>query len=287
MCGRGRGGGGGSSGCRRERNRAPGHRRLVGRHRFRVVRLLPVRHPGPVLRRPLLSQGQRHRGAAVGVRHLCRRLSGASVRRAGVRPHRRPRRPEVHLPGHHLGHGRVDRARGPAADLRVHRRRGPDAARRPAPGAGPGPGRRVRRGRDVRGRARARCQPRPCHQLDSDHRHSRVLPVAPRHRRVPAGDGPRGVQELGLADSVPALGRAAGDLGLHPAQAGGVAGVPGDEVAGEGVAGAAARQLSPLPQQQVRRSSRSSARPPGRASSGIPASSTRCSSCSSRSRSTT
>ena len=62
-------------------------------------------------------QGQRDRGAALGLRHLRRRLPGAAVRRAGLRPHRRPRRPQVHLPRHHRGDGRLDLRGRPAADL--------------------------------------------------------------------------------------------------------------------------------------------------------------------------
>ena len=74
--------------------------------------------------------GQRHRGAAVGLRHLRRRLPGAPVRRAGVRPHRRPRRPQVHLPRHHRGDGRRDLRGRPAADLRSDRLAGAGPAGR-------------------------------------------------------------------------------------------------------------------------------------------------------------
>ena len=52
-------------------------------------------------------KGNDDRGPAVGLRHLRGRLPGAAVRRAGVRPRRRPGRPQVHLPGHHPGDGRL------------------------------------------------------------------------------------------------------------------------------------------------------------------------------------
>ena len=61
------------------------------------------------------------------------RLPGAPVRRAGVRPHRRPGRPQVHLPGHHPGHGRLDRRGRPAADLRGDRLARADPAGLAAP----------------------------------------------------------------------------------------------------------------------------------------------------------
>ena len=51
---------------------------------------------------------------------LRRRLPGASVRRDRVRPPRRHRRPQIHLPGHHPDHGPVDLHRRPAAQ-RCHR----------------------------------------------------------------------------------------------------------------------------------------------------------------------
>ena len=62
---------------------------------------------------------------------LRRRLPGAPVRRARVRPHRRPGRPQVHLPRHHRGHGRLDLRGRPAADLRRDRlaRAGPAGRR--------------------------------------------------------------------------------------------------------------------------------------------------------------
>ena len=168
---------------------APGHLRLVARHGLRVVRLLPLRHAGAVLRRALLPPGQRHRGAAVGVRHLRRGLPGAAVRRPGLRAPGRPGRPQAHLPADHRGDGRLDLRGRAAADLRDDRHRRADPPGRPAPAPGPGPGRRVRRRGDLRRRARPRRTTRPRHELDPDHRHARLLPVAPGDRHLPLADG--------------------------------------------------------------------------------------------------
>jgi MFS family permease len=78
-----------------------------------------------------------------------------------------------------------------------------------------------------------------------------------------------------------------GLLGLYPAQAGGVAGVPEDEVRGQGLEIAAHRQLPQSTRTTNTCCSRCSALLPARAWSGTRGSSTRCSSSSSRSSSTT
>ncbi len=97
------------------------HLRLLARHHLRVVRLLSLRHARAVLRRAVLSARQRHRRPALGLRDLCRRLPHPAVRRARLRPHRRPRRPQIHLPHHHHGDGRRDLRGRPAADLQRDR----------------------------------------------------------------------------------------------------------------------------------------------------------------------
>jgi hypothetical protein len=83
---------------------------------FRMVRLLPVRFAGRHHRQAVLYRRSDHHlhFRAAG---LCRRLHRASIRRAGVRPPRRHDRPQVHLPGHHPDHGRVDLHCRPAARL--------------------------------------------------------------------------------------------------------------------------------------------------------------------------
>ena len=174
------------SGRRRPRRFARGrtsrHLRLVPRHRVRVVRLLSLRHPGAVLRGPVLSAGQRDGGAAVGLRGLRRGLPGAPVRRPGVRPPGRPGRPQIHLPGHHPVHGRLDLRGRPAADLLGGRLAGAGADGLAAPHPGPGAGRRVWRGGHLRGRACAARPPRLRHELDPDHGDARLLHVARGHR---------------------------------------------------------------------------------------------------------
>ena len=100
--------------------------RLVARHRVRVVRLLPVRlargdHQQAVLLRREPDGGIHLRAA--GIR---RRLRRAAVRRAGVRPARRPGRPQVHLPRHDRHHGRCRRSSSascPATRRSASRRR--------------------------------------------------------------------------------------------------------------------------------------------------------------------
>ena len=68
----------------------------------------------------VLSPRQRHGRAAVRIRDLCGRLPRPSLRRAGLRTHRRPRRTQVHVPRHHLGDGRLDIRGRPAADFGPH-----------------------------------------------------------------------------------------------------------------------------------------------------------------------
>ena len=112
--------------------------------------------PRAVLRGAVLPAGQRHGGAALGARDLCRRLPGAAVRRAGVRPDRRSGRPQVHVPGHDHRHG-LRRPSRSACCRRTARSDGPRRSMLIIAAAAPGPGarRRVRRRRDLRRRARA------------------------------------------------------------------------------------------------------------------------------------
>ena len=113
---------------RHDRRREIRHLRFFARHHLRMVRLLSLRRAGAVLRRAVLPDRQRYRRAAVGIRDLRGRLPGASVRRAGVRPHRRSRRAQIYLPGHHHGDGHLDLPGRPVADLRHDRLAGADPA---------------------------------------------------------------------------------------------------------------------------------------------------------------
>ena len=158
-----------------------GHPRLVARYRVRVVRLLPLRlarrhHRRAVLQPVSGSDAQRVRAA-----RLRRRLPGAAVRRAGVRPARRSGRPQIHLPHHHPDHGRVDLPGRLPAELRHDRLRRTGRADRAAHGAGPRARRRIRRRGDLRRGACASRQARLLHQLDPDHRDARPAALAHHH----------------------------------------------------------------------------------------------------------
>ena len=69
--------------------------------------------------------------------------------------------------------------------LRLDRLRGAAPAGQPAPAAGPGARRRIRRRRHLRRRACAPERARLRHQLDPDHGHARLLPLAAGHRPLP------------------------------------------------------------------------------------------------------
>ena len=195
-----------------------------------MVRLLPLRLAGCNHRRAVLQPvpgGDAQRLRAVG---LCRWLPGSAVRRAGVRPIGRPRRPQVHLSHHHPDHGCVDLPGRPPAELRHDRVRGARGADCAAHGPGSRARRRVWRRGDLCRGARSPRQTRFLHELDSDHRDPGP-PALPRRHHVHAdlrerqlcrGDDGGGCQDLavrrlGLAHSVPGLDLSAGHLGVDPA----------------------------------------------------------------------
>ena len=103
----------------------------------------------------LLLRRQPDRGVHLRAARLRRGLRGAPVRRARVRPARRPRRPQVHLPDHDRDHGPLDLGGRLPPHVREHRARGAGDAHPAARAAGTRARRRVRRCRDVRRRARA------------------------------------------------------------------------------------------------------------------------------------
>ena len=108
-----------------------GHLRFVARHRVRVVRLLSSTACWRVLRRNTSSPTCRPTSASLfALLALRRGLRGPSVRRADLRPHRRPDRPQVHLPRHHRRDGRRHLLRRRAARLCDHRGIGADRADR-------------------------------------------------------------------------------------------------------------------------------------------------------------
>ena len=107
------------------------------------------------------------------------------VRRDLLRPARRPRRAEVHLPRHDPDHGAVDVHRRHAAHLRDDRHRGAGDPHPAAAAPGARARRRVRRRGDVRGRARAARQARRVHVVDPDDGDARALPLAARDPGLP------------------------------------------------------------------------------------------------------
>src|SRR6185295_10224781 len=73
------------------RSRAPArHLRVVAGYRIRVVRLLPVRFAGRDHHQEVLLGNERHHGLPVRAAGLRCRILRTAVRRAGVRPARRP-----------------------------------------------------------------------------------------------------------------------------------------------------------------------------------------------------
>ena len=119
----------------------------------RVVRLLHLRHGrGAGVQRgllPVVRPGDRDPGR---VRLVLRRVHRAALRRRGLRPLRRPDRPQADAGVLAAAHGRGDGAHGPAARLRLDRHLGADHAGPPAVRPGLRRRRRVgRRGADGRG----------------------------------------------------------------------------------------------------------------------------------------
>ncbi len=204
---------------RNDEGRTVRHSRFLAWYRFRVVRLLPLRLAGRHHRRAVLlglSAGNPRHLRAAGFR---RRLPRAPVRRDRVRPGRRHRRPQIHLPRHHPDHGSVDLHRRPAAQRGDHRHRGTDHPDRVAPRSGPGARRRIWRCGDLCRGARAKRQARLLHLLHPDDRHARPVPVAAGDPVHPQRARRNRLRGLGLAHSVPGLGAAARRLGLDPAAA--------------------------------------------------------------------
>ena len=131
----------------RGRGRNPGipvqaavrHQRFSCRNDHRVVRLLPLRRAGSVLLHPVLPDGRCDDGAAGIAGDVRGRLRGPALRRRVLRPNRRHRRAQVHVPGDHQRDGRLDGSCRDPSNLRPDRHPRADHPRDPAPGAGPGP----------------------------------------------------------------------------------------------------------------------------------------------------
>ena len=119
-------------------------------------------------------------------------------------------------------------------------------------------------------------------ELDPDHRDDRLFHVAADHRALPQHHVGRGVHGLGLAAAVPAFDPAADFLRLYPPAPQRIAALPAHEGSRPDLAGADLGELLQAGECAEGAVRAVSARRPGRAWSGIPASSMRCSSCRSR-----
>ena len=252
--------------ARADRRGAEGHFRVVAGHRFRVVRLLPVRLARGDHRQAVLLRRQSHGRLHLRAARVRRRLRRAAVRRAGVRPPRRPGRTQVHVPRHDPDHGLLDVRRRPAAELRADRHRRAGDPDRVAPVAGARAGRRIRRRGDVRRRALAGRSARCLYRLDPDDGDARARAVARRHRAVPPVHA-RDVRHLGLAHPVPAVADPADLLGVHPPAIERVADLPAHEGGRQGLEGADHRIVRQLVQPQDRAAR--AVRPDGRRGGGV------------------
>ena len=90
------------------------------------------------------------------------------------------------------------------------------------------------------------------HGVHPDHGDDRPVPVAAGHSRHPHADRRRRIPGLGLAHSVPDLGRAAGDFGLDPAVDERVAGICQDEGGRQDVESAAVGSVPETEERQDR-----------------------------------
>ena len=155
---------------------------------------------------------------------LRRGLRGPAVRRARLRPPRRPHRPQVHLPRHHPDHGRVDRPRRHAADVRDDRHRRADHPHRLRLLQG------LALGGEYGGAATYVAEHAPHGKRGAYTSWIQTTATLGLFLsllvilgcRLALGPDVRG---LGLAHPVPALDRAARHLGLHPPAAERVAGL--------------------------------------------------------------
>ncbi len=203
--------------------------RFGGRHRLRVVRLLHLRLAAVHRLAAFLRQRRRDPRLYLRADDLRGGLFRAAVRRAGVRLFRRPHRAQAHLPVHDSDHGRGDVPDRRPAGHGHHRRCRAVSADRLARAAGLRGRRRVWRRGGLCRRTRGPRQARRGDRLDPSRGDGGAVPGAVRHPRG-AHDAGRGrFRGLGLARAVPAVGAAAGDLDLDPAEARRVAGVPRHE----------------------------------------------------------
>ena len=206
----------------------------------------------PVFAALFFPAWKRHRGAAVGLRGLCRGLPGAPVRGVAVRPPRR--------------HRRAANTRSSSPSWSWAARPSWSACCRPMPRSDGslrccwwccGCSRASRSAVNTAvprpmSRSTPRRRPRLCHELDPDDGDDRLLPVARRDRPVPRPTWRGAFAAWGWR--VPFLVSVVllAVLGLHPAEAQRVTDLRAHEGGGEGLEGAVDRQLLALSQRQVR-----------------------------------
>ena len=250
--------------------------------RFRVVRLLPVRGAGAVLRGAVLPTGQPDRRAA---RRLSPRMPPASSCVPSARSC---------SAGSATSSDANTRSSSPSSSWARRRsssaccRRTSDRLARAdpdgdaAPRAGPRARRRVRRRGDLRRGARAARQARLRHGVDPDHGDAGPVPRAAHHLPVPQQHGREDFAEWGWRIPFWLSLVLLVVLDLHPAEAARVADLPEDEGRGQRLEVAADATASSSTRTTSTCCSRCSAPRPARAWSGTRASSTRCSSSRSR-----
>ena len=198
-----------------------------GRDHGRVVRLLPLRRgrrggvPGGVL--PDRGSHGGHAGLTGDLRDRVHRAAGW---RAGVRPLRRPDRPQEAAGAQPAADGRLDLRDRAAARLRDDRGGGAAAAGPAAADPGLRAGRRMGRGGPDRLRARRSGAPRVLGELAAGRRpggtaagERAALPAVLRAERG-------GLRLLGMAHPVPALRGAGADRAVRAARRRGVSRVP-------------------------------------------------------------
>src|SRR5256712_479502 len=218
------------------------HRRRR-RERDRVVRLLHFRESGRAAVGQVFRSRRLRQRAHQDGRNLHGRVPDPPVRSLRVRPHRRHRGPQVHLPHHAERHGSGDGFHRPRAELRPDRRNGGDSPVAASPHPGVVPRRRVWRRHHLRRRACAGRQTGLLHRLAADVAHARHRGVPGRHHPDARDSGDGGVQRVGVADPVPALAPHGRDRHLHPAAASGDADLPGHQGEGTDVGQSLARGL--------------------------------------------
>ena len=195
-----------------------------------MVRLLHLWKPGLDSFGQVLREEPPGGGVAQHRRAVFRGISDPAAGSVPVRPDRRSRGSQVHVPHHAERHGPLNGPDRIRADLR---QRGPHRGGDLVPAAarsGTVPRRRVWWSHHLRRGARPGRKAGLLHWLAADVPDARDRPVAGGHRRDAKRAGTGGVQCVGVEDPVHRVPGAGCDCDLHPATPPGDADLPGDEV---------------------------------------------------------